>query len=42
MGGGGGVVVRGGVRKTYIDGTSQNHRTDAILMSIHNLQTRAK
>ena len=31
----------GGVRKTYIAGTSQNHRTDMILRRIHNLRTRA-
>ena len=24
-------------RKSYIDGTTQNHRADAILRSIHNL-----
>ena len=36
-----GVGVGGRGLKTYIDGTSQNHRTDAILRSIHNLRTRA-
>ena len=32
----------GSGRKSYIDGTSQNNRADAILMSIHNLRTREK
>ena len=36
------LVGCGGVRKTYCDGTSQKHRTDAILMSIHTLRTRTK
>ena len=36
MGGG------GAGHKSYIDGTSQNHRADAILRSIHNLRKREK
>ena len=31
-----------GERKSYADGTSQNHRADAILRSMHNLRTREK
>ena len=37
-----GVGGGGRGRKSYIDGSSQNNRADAILMSIHNLRTREK
>ena len=32
----------GAGHKSYIDGTSQNHRVDAFLRSIHNLRKREK
>ena len=38
----GGGAGGGGGAQTYSDSTSQNHRTEAILRSIHNQRTRTK